>query len=249
MPGCELHYFSEALKMATAANVILPKPDLAGPYPVMFLLHGLSDDHTHWSRRTSIERYVEDMPLIVVMPNGGRGFYTDAAQGFAYELAMVELVRLVKAYFPTKPEWCVTGLSMGGYGALRLALRFPDIFRSAHSHSGALWFGHWPAREDDDWGREFARVVGPDPAGGKDDLYALVEKLDKKDLPAMRIDCGVDDFLLDANRAYHEHLTSLGVEHEYQEFPGAHTWEYWDEHVREALAFHAKNLGFGVAAK
>jgi putative tributyrin esterase len=83
MAYCELHYFSKSLGMQTAANVILPEGEHEGPFAVFYLLHGLSDDHTIWMRRTSIERYVQNLPLIVVMPNGGRGFYTDAVQGFA----------------------------------------------------------------------------------------------------------------------------------------------------------------------
>ena len=111
MPSFELKYFSKALQVATAASVILPSPDVAGPFHVMFLLHGLSDDHTIWSRRTSIERYMEGLPLIVVMPNGGRGFYCDAKYGFAFETAIAqELPVIIEGYFPTKLPWCATGL-------------------------------------------------------------------------------------------------------------------------------------------
>src|SRR4051812_40906425 len=102
MPFCELRYFSDALRMQTAADVLLPDKRFAPPYHVMFLLHGLSDDHTIWMRRTSIERYVQDLPLIVVMPNGGRGFYCDAVEGFKYNTAIAyELPELIRNYFPT----------------------------------------------------------------------------------------------------------------------------------------------------
>src|SRR5512138_3507544 len=115
MPFAELRYFSLALEKQTAANIILPDPSLDAPYHVMFLLHGLSDDHTTWCRRTSIERYVEGLPLVVVMPDGGRGFYTDAEQWFAYESALVEdLARLIRRFLPVQDRWCITGLSMGG---------------------------------------------------------------------------------------------------------------------------------------
>lgn len=244
MAFCELRYFSNALGMQTAANFILPNPDQPGPYHVMFLLHGLSDDHTIWSRRTSIERYVEGLPLIVVMPNGGRGFYTDAAEGFAYGTAIgEELPNLVRHYFQVRAQWAITGLSMGGYGALRLALRHPDLFRSTVSHSGALYFGHEPIEgRDDAFNREFARVIGPDPEGSAHDLFHLAKTC--PNLPAIRIDCGVDDFLIESNRGYHRFLTEKGIAHEYEEFPGEHNWAYWDEHVQEAIAFHRRNLGF-----
>ncbi|HLV78652.1 MAG TPA: alpha/beta hydrolase family protein [Chthonomonadaceae bacterium] len=247
MAFCELHYFSPALQKQTAANILLPEGEEAtGPFCVFYLLHGLSDDHTIWQRRTSIERYVAGLPLIVVMPDGGRGFYTDAQEGMAYETAIVrDLVNYVDRMFPTKAERggrCIGGLSMGGYGAIKLALKHPHLFGSANSHSGAMGFGHRPLDQDDDRSVEFRRIVGADPAGGPNDLYSLAEKSDRKRGPALRIDCGTEDFLIDANRAYHRHLESLGFAHEYVEYPGEHDWAYWDLHVQEALAFHRKHL-------
>lgn len=248
MALCDLHYFSKSLNKQTAANVILPESDeLSGPYPVLYLLHGLSDDYTIWQRRTSIERYVQNLLLIVVMPDGGRGFYTDAEQGFAYESAIVhDLIGLIDRTFPTRAERagrCVGGLSMGGYGAMKLALRHPDLFCSAVSHSGALRFGHYPMNEDTPFDAEFRRVIGADPVGGPNDLFALAEGIDRALLPALRIDCGTDDFLIEANRDFHAHLESLGIPHEYAEYTGAHEWSYWDLHIQEALTFHARNLG------
>lgn len=252
MAFCELRYFSPALKKQTAANVILPEGEgMAGPFPVFYLLHGLSDDHTIWHRRTSIERYVQGLPLIVVMPDGGRSFYTDAEQGFAYETAIIrDLIGYLDRIFPTKAERagrCIGGLSMGGYGALRLALRFPEMFCSAVSHSGKLDF----ARET--WGdpraAEFERIVGKNPLGGPNDLFALAEKVDRSLLPALRIDCGTEDALLGCNRDFHAHLESLGIPHEYAEYPGGHDWAYWDTHVQEAIAFHVRNLGIAPSAK
>src|SRR5678810_442034 len=109
MPACELHYFSNALGKQTSANLILPSPHLEPPYHVMFLLHGLSDNHTMWSRRTSIERYVEDLPLIVVMPDGGRSFYLDpVVNGPKYGTAIgTELPALIKTYFKTTDRWAI----------------------------------------------------------------------------------------------------------------------------------------------
>lgn len=244
MAICELHYSSPALGLQTAANIILPEGEQNGPFAVFYLLHGLSDDHTIWMRRTSIERYVQNLPLIVVMPNGGRGFYTDAVQGFAYETAIIkDLIGYVDRIFPTRAERggrCIGGLSMGGYGAIRLALRFPEMFCSAVSHSGAMNFAH-SMRPDPN--EEFRRVVGENSVGGPNDLYALAEGVDRSLLPALRIDCGTEDFLIDHNREFHAHLDKLGIAHEYAEFPGAHEWGYWDEHIQETLRFHARNLG------
>ena len=243
MAFCVLHYYSDALKKQTAVNVLLPDPSIPGPYAVMLLLHGLSDDHTCWTRWSSIERHVEGWPLIVAMPDGGRSFYCDAEEGYAYGTAIgTELPELLKAYFPTSGKWCVSGLSMGGYGAIKLALRHPNRFVSGHSMSGALGFAHSRDFAESAGDAEFRRIVGGKPRGGPHDLHALSASL-KAPRPNLLIDCGVEDFLIDDNRAFHGHLQSLGIEHEYQEYPGAHTWAYWDEHVQEGLAFHARNLG------
>ena len=248
MAFCELRYFSQALQKANAANVILPETDTSGPFPVFYLLHGLSDDHTMWQRRTSIERYVRDLPLIVVMPDGGRGFYCDAEAGMAWETAIIQdLVSLVDKMFPTikkRSGRCVGGLSMGGYGAVKFALKYPEMFCSANSHSGALYFGHTALSADpaDRFAVEFTRVIGPKPTGGPNDLFALAESVDAQLRPALLIDCGAEDFLLDANRACHAHLEKIGYPHEYREFPGSHDWAYWDVHIQEALQFHLRSL-------
>ena len=89
---------------------------------------------------------------------------------------------------------------------------------------------------------EFPLIFGDSPAGGVDCLYGIADRADPAILPQIRIDCGTEDGLLDDNRAYHQHLESLKIEHEYEEFPGAHTWDYWDLHIQEAIAFHRKTL-------
>jgi len=251
MAFCELHFYSRSLDKQTAAYVLLPQtqPVSAGPFPVFYLLHGLGDDHTIWMRRTSIERYVQDLPLIVVMPDGGRGFYTDAEQGFAYESAIIrDLVPFVDATFHTRAERdgrCIGGLSMGGYGAVKLALKYPELFCSATSHSGALTKAHYRRSGET---AEFDRIFGVNGLGGPNDVFALAEKIDRKKLPTLRIDCGTEDYLLDRSREFHAHLEELGIPHEYEEFQGAHEWSYWDARVQEAIAFHCSALGIQRAA-
>ena len=246
MAFCELKYFSKSLDKAIAADILLPEQQAVGPFAVLYLLHGLSDDHTIWQRRTSIERYAANLPLIVVMPDAGRGFYCDALQGMAWESAIIkDLIGYVDAMFQTRRERngrILAGLSMGGYGAAKLALKYPDLFCAAVSHSGAMGFAHHPlsAEANPDnvkFCEEMARVVGEFPGGGPDDLYALANNLDPAKRPALRIDCGADDFLIQDNRAYHAYLEGIGFPHTYLEFEGAHTWEYWDVHIQEALRF------------
>jgi putative tributyrin esterase len=80
------------------------------------------------------------------------------------------------------------------------------------------------------------------PEGGLENPFAIVERIDHGRIPALRIDCGTDDFLLEQNQKFHKHLESLHINHEYQEFPGSNEWGYWDKLVQEAVASHAKNL-------
>ncbi|MEW4567588.1 alpha/beta hydrolase family protein [Tautonia sp. JC769] len=246
MAFATIQYFSRALRKASAFNIVFPDdPGVDRPWSVFYLLHGLSDDHTIWMRRTSIERYVSGLPMAVVMPDGGRGWYTNAAEGMAYEDDFLELVELIDRTFPVKAERsgrAVGGLSMGGYGAVKLGVKHHDRFASVNSHSGALGFVHGIG-EGRALSPEFGRIFGPEPAGGSDDPFALVEQIDHGLMPKLRVDCGTEDFLLDQNRAFHEHLNELQIPHEYEEFPGAHDWAYWDAHVQEAVDFHARNLG------
>jgi len=96
---------------------------------------------------------------------------------------------------------------------------------------------------------EFERITGPEPRDGENDCYALAEKallLPATERPALRLDCGTEDYLLDQNRAFQRHLTAIGYPHEYEEFPGEHNWDYWDIHVREAIAFHTRHLNIVI---
>lgn len=245
MPLAQVHFKSDTLGKQVAATVLIPSTP--GPWASFYLLHGLSDDHTIWQRRTRVEVYVERLPLLVVMPDGYRGFYTRAEQGPDYAGYIgQEVVDFIDRTFHTKRSRAaraIGGLSMGGYGALRVGLGFPERFSSITSHSGALMIGSVKRNPDDPREREFNLLFGPNPAGTDHDLLRLARRLrDRKQLPKIRIDCGTEDFLLESNRACHAGLEKLKIPHEYQEFPGAHTWDYWDEHVREAIAFHAKNL-------
>lgn len=242
MAFIDLRYHSKVLEKQTAAWILVPDEPVE-PMATLYLLHGLSDDHTIWLRRTGIERYVAGLPLAVVMPDGGRGFYCDAVAGFAYASAIgCELVDRVDRLLPTRPERShrfAAGLSMGGYGALKLALTWPDRFSAAVSMSGALGFGrHYPNDDGSLFGSEFLRVTGPSPSGGRDDLHALAElRFAQNDLPRLAFHCGESDFLIESNRGYRDHLVAAGIPHEYAEYDGAHTWDYWDRHLPAALRF------------
>ncbi|HUU42680.1 MAG TPA: alpha/beta hydrolase family protein [Planctomycetota bacterium] len=244
MAVCTMSFWSPALQKECAMNLILPdRVKTRRKLCVLVQLHGLSDDHTAWMRRTSIDRYVSELPLVVVMPDGGRSFYCDAPDGPACEtFLMKDVLGFVERFFPVRTDRrgrAIGGLSMGGYGAMKLALKYPDRFASVVSHSSAFDFGHSEMRLERP---EFARILGGAASGGKDDLFAVAEGLDRRRAPAIRFDCGRDDGLIGSNRRFHKHLMKLKIAHRYREYPGAHNWAYWDEHIQEALRFHAKHL-------
>jgi S-formylglutathione hydrolase FrmB len=253
-----LNWKSELLGKQTSATVILPEKG-KGPFATFYLLHGLSDDHTIWHRRTRLEWYVRDLPLIVVMPDGYRSFYTRPVDGPDYARHIgEELPDYIERHFQARPERAaraIGGLSMGGYGALRVGLGHADRFCSVNSHSGAVGWGDFernPGKDapaslrgrDDAFLRELYRIFGDSPMGSEHDLRVLAKRaMAAGRLPKLLLDCGVDDFLIEDNRTLHAAFEQDGVPHLYREFPGVHDWDYWDLHVREALEFHARNLG------
>jgi putative tributyrin esterase len=245
---------SRILEKSTSAQILFPDAGTP-PFPTLYLLHGLSDDSTMWLRRTRLENYAAPLPLIIVMPDGYRGFYTDNEEGPAYARHIgEELPAFIERTFPAIPRRdarAISGLSMGGYGALRLGLGYHDRFCSVHSHSGAVGCGRTEKYEslpkstgpEAEFAAERLRIFGPCPDGTDHDLLALAKRAKRaRKLPKILLDCGKDDFLLKENRAFAKELRTTKIPHAYHEYPGGHNWDYWDAHIQEALAFHMKNL-------
>jgi S-formylglutathione hydrolase FrmB len=246
-------FFSEALSLSTSMTVLLPQRTstqigmagrtVAGPPPVLYLLHGLSDDDTIWLRRTSIERYVAPLGLAVVMPQVHRSFYTDEAYGGRYwTFLSEELPALVGDLFRVsgrREDTFVAGLSMGGYGALKWALRQPERFAAAASLSGAVDVAGLRTRrvrpEDP---RLFDRVFGDrEAAGSPDDVLALLRAADPATLPALYACCGTEDELIGDNERFRDACAAAGVPLTTDFGPGAHDWAYWDVLIQDVLAW------------
>jgi len=251
MAFIQCDFFSEVLGLSTSMNVILPQPasgqigmegsQAADKYPVLYLLHGLSDDHTIWSRRTSIERYVASMGLAVVMPAVHKSFYTDMDRGDKYwTFVSEELPKIVQSFFPIsakREDNFVAGLSMGGYGAFKLALNCPDKFAAAASLSGALDIVAIIERSNYD--RGFENIFGDlsKVKGSNNDLLYLAEKVAKSDGPKPMLYqcCGTEDFLYQDNITFRDWAKQLGLDLTYEEEPGEHEWGYWDKKIQRVL--------------
>ncbi|NQT86584.1 esterase family protein [bacterium] len=236
------NFFSDTLGLSCSMNVLLPQKTTREALPVLYLLHGRSDDYTGWLRRTSIERYVDGLDLAVVMPDVHRSYYTDMAHGGRYWTFIAEeLPAICRGFFPLSAEredTFVAGLSMGGYGAFKLALSHPERFAAAASLSGALD----PARvtgSRGDMRREWELIYGDldAHAGSDNDVMYLAERVAASDGPKPRLFqwCGTDDFLYKGNIRFRDHARALGLDLDYSEGPGAHAWECWDAQIQNVI--------------
>lgn len=210
--------------------------------PVLYLLHGLSDNHTDWMRRTSIERYAAAYDLAVVMPAVERSFYTNMHAGYRYlDFVANELPEVCQALFPIagdRENVFAAGLSMGGYGAFKLALSRPEKYAAAASLSGALdlWARDEEAEEKlPDW-----RLIFGDRdrfPGSENDLMHLVSELARSKGPQPRLYqcCGTEDYLYPMNQSFRNRCRAEGVPLTYEEEAGDHNWAYWDSKIQRVL--------------
>lgn len=245
---------STAMGKTYNAAVVLPNSysKSKAKYPVMYLLHGAYGHFRDWLKSTPNKMTVKDLAdqydIIIVMPEGETfSFYLDSPvnKGSQFEIYITkEVIQKIDQTYRTiheKKGRVITGLSMGGHGALYLATKHPDLYAAAGSMSGAVDMGTMknmgvdaPERID----KLMEPVFGPE--GAPQEVYAahavlnMVDKMKANALPLI-IDCGVDDFLIGPNRELHRRLVYGKVSHEYTERPGAHTWEYWEN----ALPYHA----------
>jgi enterochelin esterase-like enzyme len=250
---------SRALGRDVSVNLLLPRDYASAAasgrrYPVLYLLHGAFGAFGDWNARSGIAAYSENLPLIVVMPDAGNSFYVNApGLGRYADFFLSELVPWVDGNYRTlarREGRAIAGLSMGGYGAWRLALDSPQTFACAASLSGVLLWGEGP------FDAGLTRTLGLALYGGEGaeqrKLYEadrLTPLLDKNigaggawNGPALYFDIGTEDPLLPGNRILEQRLLERRIPYLYAEYGGKHDWAYWDEHVRDALQFVLRHL-------
>lgn len=228
---------SDCLRGPVDVNVLIPE-DGKKSHPTLWLLHGMYGCYSDWMRRTSIERYAEEAGLAVVMPSGENSYYEDMAHGARYySYISEELPRKLGAMLPLSdsPETnYIAGLSMGGYGAMKFALRHPERYAAVASFSGVLDIVE--RKVTDTFPDIYYEDFGERSLEGTDaDLLALLRKhtADGTTLPKLYVWCGRQDTLLPLNERFRDLCTELHIPLSYRTAPGAHEWKFWDMAVRE----------------
>lgn len=246
----EVDFKSRALKRSVEFNAVLPTERFRGPYPTLYLLHGLTDNRNGWLHNTRIRMWAESMGLAVVMPSGDNSFYMDVlvedgALGDYGAYVGDELVAVTREMFPLsdrREDTFIGGLSMGGFGACRNGLKYSEVFSKVAVLSGALHFYEYPR----EWVETTGNTVGEarnfgDIDGTRDsdrNPRWLIERIKgdpTRTFPAFYVACGLQDHLLKANRSIACALREAGADVTYEEGEGIHDWVFWDAYIQHVL--------------
>lgn len=221
--------------------------DSESRFPTMYLLHGYSGNYCEWVRKApELGPLADRYGMIVVTPDGRDGWYWDSPRKKGMQLESFitgELVPYIDSHYPTaadRRQRAITGLSMGGHGAMFLASRHPGLFGLAGSMSGGLDLRPFPKS----W--NLREHLGPieENAALWDSMTAAsyVDALKAGDVK-ITFDCGSDDFFAGVNDAFHQALLQAGVPHDYTSRPGSHNWDYWRNSLPYHMLFFSRNFG------
>lgn len=214
-------------------------------FPVVYLLHGYSGNHSDWIKKVpSIQKLADTYQCILVCPDGGfSSWYFDSPvdSSMRYEtLVAKEIPAYIDAHYRTRAESryrAITGLSMGGHGALYLAVRHTETFGAAGSMSGGVDIRPFPKNWD--IAKRLGTLEEQPENWNKNTVMNVIEQLKPGKL-ALIVDCGVKDFFYGVNRNLHDKLLQLGIDHDYIERPGDHTWEYWANSAQYQVLFFSR---------
>ena len=246
MPNLTLNFRPESIGAGTQVNIYLPDV-IVDDMPVLYLLHGMYGDQNSWMNGSSIGRYARARGLAVIMPSVGNSFYANQKHGGRYfDYVSDELPEYIGKLLPfittKKEKTAVAGLSMGGYGALKIALRNPDRFSACAGLSGCLDMSVDIKADDEgwadicvcNWGEDYKNTL---PGSDEDLLHLLDTFPESKEKPRIYVACGTEDFLYSQNITFKNYIADRGFDFVYEEGPGAHTWDFWDKWIVPAINF------------
>ncbi|SMG22125.1 alpha/beta hydrolase [Paenibacillus aquistagni] len=237
---------STTLCMSTSIHVIYPLESRLPPSSTLYLLHGAGDNASTWQRLTTIEMYAQKHNCTVIMPEANRSYYADMKHGLNYfDYMTKELPELCAHLFHinTSPEHTyIAGLSMGGYGALKCALTYPEQYAKAVSLSGVtdiqkrILDPEMPERMKKEMQAAFGLELIVEP---ESDLYQLAAKRasEQGNLPSIMCCCGSSDPFIAMNRSFAAYMQDTRFEFQYVEGSGTHDWLFWEEHLKTAFTF------------
>lgn len=256
---CEI--YSKILKKNVNLNILLPSAtgfDIQNGagcyykrprtvYKTLYLLHGSFGDGNEWVHFSNLRRFVHTYGMAVVIPSVEFSFSVNMEHGEHYtDYVACELPELLGSVFPLsekREDTFIGGLSMGGYGAYRCALEYPERYKAAVSLSGALDAAKLERTDTIQaqmMPESYRRAVFKDFThlqGTSDDLVVLMKNQLRKGavLPEFLMLCGTEDILYECNNAFYEQVKDLKADIEYRKYPGAHDWDFWDKHMIEML--------------
>lgn len=238
-------FYSESLGRQVRYRILLPVgyADSGARFPVLYLLHGLYGDRGNWSELTKLADYGRSQKIIIVMPDAANSWYVNSQSNAAdrYEdFIHLELIAEIDRRYRTIPDRqarAIAGLSMGGYGALKFSLKYPELFIFAASMTGALSAPLDLGDQVMEFRDELLKAFGPhgDPCREQNDVFSLARVAKPAHLPYLCLDCGVQDSFLATNRDFVALLKDREIAYEYHEYQGGHEWEYWDERLHSVL--------------
>lgn len=259
MAHLQMNFYSASLQKNANVIIFLPtqdaddylfgtgnaKYDPAKKYQTLYLLHGSYGDCMDWSRLASVERYAQAHCLAVVMPSGENSMYLNMDAGEPYlDYIGRELPAFLERLFPLSPrreDRFIAGLSMGGYGCLRIGLEFPGQYGAIASLSGGtdlqmLRENGGPHLEKMDKHYQSAVYGEQNLRGTRNDLVTLLQQdlAEGKALPRLYMTCGTEDFIFPANESFYNAVKDL-VEIQYEKYPGVHDWNFWDTHIQDVM--------------
>lgn len=257
----QINYYSQILRINTNINVFIPTPDSeealenrrtaffqdGAKYQVMYLLHGTYGDYSDWMRLTSVERYAQSHKMALVMPSAENSFYHNMVKGADYfDYLTVELPAFITNYFPIsrkRENTFIAGLSMGGYGALKIAFEKPENYAACASLSGVLdiqefkdGIQKYMSEDPYFWDSIFDN---PNRINESDsNLFRLLEKRkeEKRQIPRVYQTVGTEDTTTyEINQEARRRFEQAGIDFTYEEKSGIHDWKFWDSEIEKVL--------------